>query len=67
MTYPPGVWEDDAGRLHFDIEAMVRGAGYQPNPDNLKAMEKAATDMAAKIGATVEYHTPPADDTPPVV
>ena len=52
--YPPGVWADDAGALHFDIEAMVRGAGYEPTPDNLRAMEKAAHDMAARIGATVE-------------
>jgi hypothetical protein len=52
--YPPGVWVDDTGALHFDIEAMVRGAGYEPTPANLRAMEKAAQDMAAKIGATIE-------------
>lgn len=52
--YPPGVWDDEEGTLHFDIEAMVRGAGYEPTPGNLRAMEKAARDMAAKIGAVVE-------------
>ena len=52
--YPPGVWADDAGALHFDIEAMVRGLGYEPTSDNLRAMEKAARDMAAQIGAVVE-------------
>jgi len=52
--YPPGVWVDDDGALHLDIEAMVRGAGYELTPDNLGAMEKAAHDMAARIGATVE-------------
>jgi hypothetical protein len=52
--YPPGVWVDDAGALHFDIAAMVRGAGYELTPENLRAMEKAAHEMAAKIGATVE-------------
>ena len=54
MTYPPGVWVDEDGALHFDIEAMVRGAGYEPTPDNLRAMEKTAHDMATQIGATVE-------------
>lgn len=53
-AYPPGVWEDDTGALHFDLEAMVRGAGYEPNADNLRAMEKAAHDMAAQIGASIE-------------
>jgi hypothetical protein len=58
--YPPGVWEDQAGALHFDIEAMVRGAGYEPTPENLRAMERAAHDMAARIGAVVEENiTPP--------
>jgi hypothetical protein len=55
--YPLGVWVDDAGRLHFDIEAMVRGAGYEPTVDNLRAMEQAARDMAAQVGATVEERT----------
>jgi hypothetical protein len=54
MTYPPGVWHDNDGALHFDIEAMVRGAGYEPTPENLRAMEKAARDMAVQIGAVVE-------------
>lgn len=57
MTYPPGVWVDDDGVLHFDLEAMVRGAGYEPTPDNLRAMEQAAHDMAAQIGAVVESVT----------
>lgn len=52
--YPEGVWEDEGGALHFDIEAMVRGLGFEPNPDNLRAMERAAREMGAKIGATVE-------------
>jgi hypothetical protein len=51
--YPPGVWVDTAGALHFDIEAMIRGAGYEPTPENLRAMEKAALGIARQIGATV--------------
>jgi hypothetical protein len=42
------------GRSTLDIEAMVRGAGYEPTAENLRAMEKAAQAMAAQIGATVE-------------
>jgi hypothetical protein len=52
--YPPGVWVDDAGALHLDIKAMVAGAGYEPTPDNLRAMERAAHALAAEIGAVVE-------------
>jgi hypothetical protein len=52
--YPPGVWVDDAGALHFDIEAMVRGLGYEPTPANCRSMEKAAHEMAERIGAVVE-------------
>jgi hypothetical protein len=51
--YPPGVWVDDAGALHFDLEAMVRGAGYEPTPENMAAMEKAAREMAGQVGADV--------------
>jgi hypothetical protein len=54
VTYPPGVWTDEDGALHFDIEAMVRGAGYEPTPENMGAMTKAAHDMAARVGANVE-------------
>jgi hypothetical protein len=51
--YPEGVWVSDDGALHFDIEAMVRGAGYEPTPANLRVMEQAARDLAAQVGAEV--------------
>jgi hypothetical protein len=53
-AYPPGVWVDEDGTLHFDLEAMVRGAGYEPTADNLRAVEEAARDMAAQVGAVFE-------------
>lgn len=52
--YPRGVWVDGDGTLHFDLEEMIRGAGYEPTPDNLRAMERAARDMARQVGAVVE-------------
>jgi hypothetical protein len=62
--YPPGVYEED-GALHFDLEAMVRGAGYEPTPDNLLAMEKAALAMAAQIGGSRHHHHQQARDMTP--
>jgi hypothetical protein len=51
------VWVDENGALHFDIVEMVRCAGYEPTPDNLRAMAKTIRDMAGQIGATVEERT----------
>jgi hypothetical protein len=54
--YPRGVSVDEHGSLHFDIAEMVRGAGFEPTPDNMAAMEAAARQMAEQVGATVEVY-----------
>jgi hypothetical protein len=38
--YPPGVWEDHEGTLHFDIAALLQHLNVLDTPENRAALEE---------------------------
>jgi hypothetical protein len=38
--YPPGVWEDHEGTLHFDIAALLQRLNVLDTPENRVALEE---------------------------
>lgn len=51
ISLAPGVWSDDAGALHLDVDACLIGNGYQPNDQARRMLETVWRDMARQIGA----------------
>lgn len=46
----PGVWTDDTGALHIDIDACLIGNGYEPNDQTRRMLETTWLDMAHQFG-----------------
>jgi len=50
MNLAPGVWTDDDGTMHIDIDACLIGNGYEPNDQTRRALEATWRDMAGQLG-----------------
>jgi hypothetical protein len=49
--YPPGVWEDHEGTLHFDIAALLQHFNVVDTPENRAALEE-------ELRATIKEKSP---------
>ena len=49
--YPPGVWEDHEGTLHFDIAALLQHLNVLDTPENRAALEE-------ELRATIKEKSP---------
>lgn len=53
----PGVYAD-GDTMHIDAEELCAAAGYDPTPENVATLERAAEQMAASQGLSFEAIPP---------
>lgn len=45
----PGLWADDDGALHIDLDAAIAGAGFEPNDENRRVLIEAARQLGIDV------------------
>lgn len=60
--YPPGVWEDDDGGLHFDIPTIMKRLNVLDTPENRAGMtilfERLIKEQLPQAEVTVDDNCP---------